>query len=685
MDESIVRQEGALNAWMTSSGSKRQITVTAFDEAPAWVPSSLLGSQRNLRKRVTATALLSSSPNTLNPAVNRTAASYYSYDISGNVDELVQENADQSIAEAVHINGSTGLKHIKYEYDLISGKMNKVLYQDGKWDQFYYKYSYDAENRLTRAYSSRTNQIFALGGWINEATYFYYLHGPLARTELGKYFVQGVDYAYTLQGWLKGVNSQELDPTKDMGNDGKNGGLMQNYARDVFGFSLGYYQGDYKSIDATVNAFSVNYTAPAIDVPGSGKSLYNGNISHATYALSELGGGAASGYSYRYDQLNRLTAMNRHTFSNTGWSNSNIINDHNEEISYDANGNILTYNRSGVHAQSGTSDHWDMDQLRYMYYYYDFAGQLKQYDKSLQLPEDAARLTNQLAQVRDAIDELSPNLNARYMQDVDNQGERNYKYDKIGNLISDESEGIELISWTAYGKISLIKKVQGEVVTFISYDYDAGGSRISKKVQVGANATKSYYSRDAQGNVLGVYKVDVSSYSWAEQHLYGSSRIGMVEAELAVDDGHSLSNDLYNSVIDKLPNNVVGKRRYELTNHLGNILAVISDQKLAINNGNGEIDHYIAEVLSQSEYYPFGMQMVGKVFGVNDTYRYGFNGKENDNEVKGEGNQQDYGMRIYDNRLGRFLSVDPLTKSYPMLTPYQYATNRPIDGVDLDG
>jgi RHS repeat-associated protein len=66
-------------------------------------------------------------------------------------------------------------------------------------------------------------------------------------------------------------------------------------------------------------------------------------------------------------------------------------------------------------------------------------------------------------------------------------------------------------------------------------------------------------------------------------------------------------------------------------------------------------------------------------------YRYGFNGKENDNEVKGEGNQQDYGMRIYDPRLGRFLSVDPLAKSYPMLTPYQFATNTPIMAIDLNG
>ena len=42
-------------------------------------------------------------------------------------------------------------------------------------------------------------------------------------------------------------------------------------------------------------------------------------------------------------------------------------------------------------------------------------------------------------------------------------------------------------------------------------------------------------------------------------------------------------------------------------------------------------------------------------------------------------------MRIYDPRLGRFLSVDPITKEYPELTPYQFASNRPIDGTDLDG
>ena len=62
-------------------------------------------------------------------------------------------------------------------------------------------------------------------------------------------------------------------------------------------------------------------------------------------------------------------------------------------------------------------------------------------------------------------------------------------------------------------------------------------------------------------------------------------------------------------------------------------------------------------------------------------YRYGFNGKEND----AESGTQDYGMRIYNPALGKFLSVDPITAQYPELTPYQFASNRPIDGIDLDG
>jgi len=42
-------------------------------------------------------------------------------------------------------------------------------------------------------------------------------------------------------------------------------------------------------------------------------------------------------------------------------------------------------------------------------------------------------------------------------------------------------------------------------------------------------------------------------------------------------------------------------------------------------------------------------------------------------------------MRVYDPRLGKFLSVDPLTKDFPWYTPYQFAGNKPIWAIDLDG
>ncbi len=77
--------------------------------------------------------------------------------------------------------------------------------------------------------------------------------------------------------------------------------------------------------------------------------------------------------------------------------------------------------------------------------------------------------------------------------------------------------------------------------------------------------------------------------------------------------------------------------------------------------------------------------MPGRKYDAGNKYRYGFNGKENDNEIKGEGNQQDYGLRIYDPKLGKFLSVDPLIHSYPFYSPYHFAGNSPIKFIDLDG
>jgi RHS repeat-associated protein len=79
------------------------------------------------------------------------------------------------------------------------------------------------------------------------------------------------------------------------------------------------------------------------------------------------------------------------------------------------------------------------------------------------------------------------------------------------------------------------------------------------------------------------------------------------------------------------------------------------------------------------------MEMPGRDTTFKYGYRYGFNGKEMDNDPYGKGNEYDYGFRIYNPRVGRFLSVDPLTTSYPQLTPYQFASNSPVKYIDIDG
>ena len=87
--------------------------------------------------------------------------------------------------------------------------------------------------------------------------------------------------------------------------------------------------------------------------------------------------------------------------------------------------------------------------------------------------------------------------------------------------------------------------------------------------------------------------------------------------------------------------------------------------------------------MTKGNNYPFGSTQGGR--GANSAeYRFGFNGKENDGEW-GTSLVQDYGFRLYNPGIGRFLSVDPLAPDYPWYTPYQFAGNMPIWAKDLDG
>jgi RHS repeat-associated protein len=81
----------------------------------------------------------------------------------------------------------------------------------------------------------------------------------------------------------------------------------------------------------------------------------------------------------------------------------------------------------------------------------------------------------------------------------------------------------------------------------------------------------------------------------------------------------------------------------------------------------------------------FGMQLPNRHESVGDSYRYGYNGIEIDSEVKGEGNSYDFGARMYDSRVGRFLSRDPKESMFSWQSTYCFASNSPIVLIDGNG
>lgn len=591
--------DNQVQTWL-NSGTDLQVTHTQYDEP-------LLGLsiyQENLRKRIASATLDEDGDGTYE------TATHYSYDVLGNIKTLWQD-----IKPLESIASGQGLKRIDYIYDLISGNVNRIIYQPDQKDQFIYRFLYDADKRLINSGTSRDKLV-----WQQDATYNYYLHGPLARLELGESKVQGIDYAYTLQGWLKGINSAVLDVDKDMGKDGKQGTAFTFYGRDIYGYTLGYHAGDYEAIGRDSAAgYKTNFVYPSGLAVGN--PLYNGNISNSTVALSKLNGGIPVGHSYGYDQLNRLIEARQHDISND-WM---LLQDYKESISYDANGNFLQYLRNGT-TQGGNQ--LSMDSFSYAYQ----AG------------------TNRLRHVKDGVNA------GYYSNDVDNQDDDNYEYDNIGNVIKDKASGITKIEWTISGKIKQTTQNNSP----LQYGYDATGNRIWMDV----NGQKTFYIRDAMGNVFGLYNTGNGGLSWNEQYLYGSTRLGVWQPAMQL-----------TATVDPEKDSVrLGKRLYELSNHLGNVMATVSDKKIGVTSNNTTVDYYTADVRSQNDYYPFGMLQPGREYNLGGGYKYGFNGQEKSLEVNG--NFYTAQFWEYDARIGRRWNTDP--KPNISISPYNCFAGNPI-------
>ncbi len=130
-----------------------------------------------------------------------------------------------------------------------------------------------------------------------------------------------------------------------------------------------------------------------------------------------------------------------------------------------------------------------------------------------------------------------------------------------------------------------------------------------------------------------------------------------------------------------------GKKYFELSNHLGNVLAVVTDRLLEEESSttSGLVDYFKADLVSSSDYYPgvytersrsrMKMDDRGKS-GPAVGYRFGFNGQEKETEITGSESHYSAEFWMYDSRLGRRWNVDPIT--YPWQSSYAAFNNNPI-------
>ncbi|MEM7370408.1 MAG: RHS repeat-associated core domain-containing protein [Bacteroidota bacterium] len=696
MDLVTANDQTALTAWLTGKPKWEQ-TFTNYDFiSDPNVQSQFKDGQQNLRGRVESVAYKDGHDD------SKDVSYFYSYDIHGNVEEFITY---YPVLE--HL----GQQYVKldYDFDLLNGNVYNIHFQEGQVSHFSYTYEYDEDNRLHEVWASRDGCL-----WDPLAKYFFYQHGPLARTELGG-SLAATDIAYTIQGWVAGVNNTTGRADRDIGKNSYDGGgyytgqnaVHKYFTQNKFGYAIEYFDGDYVPINqiAQANHFKSDpsnlYTMPT----DPAKGLYNGNIAALQFALPDENGVVSTNmYKFQYDQLNRINGQDAYTNPNlestNSWAGLSSNGDLTTRYGFDKNGNITHLLRNASLSDGAQA----MDSMTYFY----------------------TPGTNQLKYVHDLIGASDHDGDIDDQDPVTNGD--NYVYDDIGNLIQDKAEGIASIEWYQSGKIRQINRTPGHPRPDIEFWYGPNGNRLGKLIKNGDTEDKwerTIYVYSLDGKLIATYKqyylsaIDFvnanldnypslpSGYAFAEilvlseYSIYGSSRLGIdhenqVLAVKAFNNGGFQADGSFDKIgsVEILPleppinegsPHIIGKRHFEFSDHRNNVMFVISNLKRQAPNANQtDVQYYVQDVVSGVGYYPYGAEVASRSFGT-ERYRFGFNGKEKDNEAKGAGAQYDYGFRIYDSRLARFLSEDPLTTSYPWYTPYQFAGNGPIVNLDMDG
>lgn len=207
-----------------------------------------------------------------------------------------------------------------------------------------------------------------------------------------------------------------------------------------------------------------------------------------------------------------------------------------------------------------------------------------------------------------------------------------YVYDKNGNMTFDARNNLNI----EYNILNLPNKIWDSAShKYIQYTYLADGRKVST---IDANGNGVFYQGSAvYRKIAGVTTLEGISFSEGCIVPVGNSGSPLFLAH------------------------------YYLKDHLGSIRGIVDT--------NGEIQE-------RNDYYPLGSRWDNQS-SILSSNRYKYSGKEL--QVVGDLNYLDYGFRMYDSNLGRWLTIDPLADIYHSTSPFAFCGNNPISNIDYWG
>jgi RHS repeat-associated protein len=432
-------------------------------------------------------------------------------------------------------------------------------------------------------------------------------------------YLQSTDFAYNNRGWLTSINSGFQPSSLDYPLFTTTNNAGAYYENLPFQFPTPN-SGEH---NADLFKETIQYDAPNTAFPNSGSAQRNGNISQIEW---QVAGREAQGYSFKYDDLDRLTEANYTDNHGSNWAahtwpaQYETDNKFQETATYDLRGNIQNLTRKGQAASI-------------MGFYGNIVGSFSATD-NLTYTYNPSDL-NKLNKVTDAAN------TSKGFKTVTNNSL--YTYDTNGNLTSDMNKNITEITYN-YLNLPLV----------ITFTYNASGQ--PRRIEFIYDATGAKLRKTVFENNVAIETRD---------YVNGKEYKGGILDRFAMTEG---------AVVRQADNSFVTE--YTLKDHLGNARVTYSDA-----NNDGTIG--VSDIKQINHYYPFGMNMDGNWNIGGGTNKYQYNSKEFNSDFGL--NWNDYGARFYDAAVCRWIEVEPLAEQFYEWTPYNYALNNPSIYVDPDG